>query len=42
MIRLSFSTEMLPAPAIVSRCPPSSDDALKLPRPLITFGVDEY
>ena len=42
MIRLSFSTEMLPAPNNRVQVSSKVDDALKLPRPLITFGVDEY
>ena len=42
MIRLSFSTEMLPTAANRVQVSPKLDDGLKLPRPLITFGVDEY
>src|SRR5215217_7502106 len=42
MIRLSFSTEMLPRPANRVQVSSNVDPALKLPRPLITFGVDEY
>jgi choline dehydrogenase-like flavoprotein len=42
MIRLSFSTEMLPLPGNRVEVSPKLDDALKLPRPLITFGVDDY
>jgi choline dehydrogenase-like flavoprotein len=42
MIRLSFSTEMLPWPTNRVQVSDKLDDALKLPRPLITFGVDEY
>jgi choline dehydrogenase-like flavoprotein len=42
MIRLSFSTEMLPSAGNRVQVSAKVDDALKLPRPLITFGVDEY
>ncbi len=42
MIRLSFSTEMLPHPENRVQVSSEVDEALKLPRPLITFGVDEY
>ena len=42
MIRLSFSTEMLPSPNNRVQVSSKVDDALKLPRPLITFGVDDY
>ena len=42
MIRLSFSTEMLPASSNRVQLSPNVDDALKLPRPLITFEVDQY
>src|SRR5215212_8535025 len=42
MIRLSFSTEMLPASRNRVQLSPNVDDALKLPRPLITFEVDQY
>lgn len=42
MIRLSFSTEMLPGRDNRVQVSDKLDDALKLPRPLITFGVDEY
>jgi len=42
MIRLSFSTEMLPGRDNRVQVSTKLDDALKLPRPLITFGVDEY
>jgi glucose dehydrogenase len=42
MIRLSFSTEMLPSPENRVQVSAKLDDALKLPRPLITFGVDQY
>ena len=42
MIRLSFSTEMLPSPDNRVQVSTKVDDALKLPRPLITFGVDDY
>src|SRR5262245_3598071 len=42
MIRLSFSTEMLPSPANRVQVSSNVDAALKLPRPLIAFGVDEY
>ena len=42
MIRLSFSTEMLPSRDNRVQVSSKLDDALKLPRPLITFGVDEY
>jgi choline dehydrogenase-like flavoprotein len=42
MIRLSFSTEMLPSRGNRVQVSTKLDDALKLPRPLITFGVDEY
>jgi glucose dehydrogenase len=42
MIRLSFSTEMLPHPSNRVELSTKVDNALKLPRPLITFAVDEY
>ena len=42
MIRLSFSTEMLPGRENRVQVSSKVDDALKLPRPLITFGVDDY
>jgi len=42
MIRLSVSTEMLPHSENRVQVSSKVDDALKLPRPLITFGVDDY
>jgi choline dehydrogenase-like flavoprotein len=42
MIRLSFSTEMLPSRDNRVQVSAKVDDALKLPRPLLTFGVDDY
>ncbi len=42
MIRLSFSTEMLPSRDNRVQLSSKVDEALKLPRPLITFGVDDY
>jgi glucose dehydrogenase len=42
MIRLSFSTEMLPSRDNRVQVSSNVDPALNLPRPLITFGVDEY
>ena len=42
MIRLSFSTEMLPSRNNRVQASTNVDGALRLPRPLITFGVDEY
>ncbi len=42
MIRLSFSTEMLPSPDNRVQVSAKVDDALGLPRPLIRFEVDRY
>jgi choline dehydrogenase-like flavoprotein len=42
MIRLSFSTEMLPSKDNRVDLSPNVDPALGIPRPRFTFGVDEY
>ena len=42
MIRLSFSTEMLPREANRVECSTKLDSALQIPRPLITFAPDDY
>lgn len=42
IIRLSFSTEMLPSPENRVQVSSQRDAALGLPRPLLTFGVDDY
>jgi glucose dehydrogenase len=42
MLRLSFSTEMLAAPANRIELSPTNNDALGLPRPMFTFDIGEY
>lgn len=42
MVRLSFSTEMLPRAENRVQLSTKLDAALKLPRPLITFAPDDY
>lgn len=42
MVRLSFSTEMLPSATNRVQLSTQRDPALDLPRPLLTFGVDDY
>lgn len=42
MIRLSFSTEMLPSPGNRVDLSPNVDPALGIPRPRFTFAPDEY
>ena len=42
MIRLSFSTEMLPGASNRVQVSTKLDGALSLPRPLLTFEVDDY